>query len=238
VVDEAVGQHDPALDVDQREAAGAQRVVVAVPAERELRLAAEPRDGQREVGVVGRLHAVLDPVARGMETGADHAVVALDGLEVAVGDGEHLGAADALGLGNDGKHCRLVLEPLADEGKALVLVARDDDFGPGDRAVRQLEPDGARADRVGFLDASEQRDLAVARIGEAQVVGPARGERVPQPVARIERDVVLGVEQVRRPFGARRIARIERRQEAVERFVELFPCRQDTLPRLTWAPAS
>src|SRR5690606_25491371 len=41
VVDEAVGEHDAALDIDQRKAAAAQLVVVAVPAERELLLATE-----------------------------------------------------------------------------------------------------------------------------------------------------------------------------------------------------
>src|SRR5690554_572424 len=90
VVDEAIGEHDAALDVDQRKAAGAQLVVVAVPAERELLLTRQPGDRQRELGVVGCLDAVLDPVAVRVEPGSDRPVVALDGLEIAVGDADQL----------------------------------------------------------------------------------------------------------------------------------------------------
>ena len=56
-------QDQAALLIDQREAPGAQSVVVAVDAEPELLDAAEARAGdQGQLGVVGGLDAVLDPV--------------------------------------------------------------------------------------------------------------------------------------------------------------------------------
>ena len=63
--------------------------------------------------------------------------------------------------------------------------------------VVEAQPDRAGRDRVTLPDAGEQRHLPVARVGESQVVRPEFRERGPQPVARPERDVVLGVAQPR-----------------------------------------
>ena len=149
MVDETVGEHDPAILIDQREAPSAQPVVVPVVALRELLLAAKVRDGDEEVGVVGRLHAVLDSVAARMELRADGPVVELKGGEIAVGQRDHLRPARSLALGHRGFHHRLCLELRVGEDQRLVPLAHNErlDFGdagrlagPGECTRRNCRP--------------------------------------------------------------------------------------------------
>ena len=107
MVDEAAGQDQALLLVDQREAAVAQAVVVDVLPLAELLGAIHRRDrviGHR--GVVGRLQPVLDPVAAFGELGEQLPVVQLQGVEIAVGDRDHPRARRAARSGHVLAHHR------------------------------------------------------------------------------------------------------------------------------------
>src|SRR3974390_81266 len=97
MVDEAAGEHQALFFVNQREAAGAQFVVPAVVAELESGLAGKSSIGgkiQVRVGIrtrmriVGGPDAVLTAAAVGSELGKELAVVELERVEVAVGEGD------------------------------------------------------------------------------------------------------------------------------------------------------
>jgi hypothetical protein len=220
VVDEAVGEDEAALLVDQRETAAAQAVVVAVVAEAELLLARQAGDGDEKVRIVGRLHAVLNAIAIGVESRAYGPVVQLECRKVAVGQRDHLGAGGSFAFGHDPFHHRLRCKGRIGKDQRLVGLADDDRLGLGDRAAAQAQANAGAGGIAGLGHRGEQRHLAGPLVGEAQVVGTEAGDRRPEAVARLQGDVVLGDQRIRRPREPAGIVRQKRGAIAVERRVE------------------
>ena len=86
MIDEAMGEDEAALLVDQREAAATQAIIIAIIAHAELLFAAEMGIYEREIGVVRGLHAIFDTLAIGMEAGEKLPVILFQRRKIAVGD--------------------------------------------------------------------------------------------------------------------------------------------------------
>jgi len=206
VIDEAHREHEAALFIDQRETAGAQTIVVAIDAELELLGAAERGViAQRLRRIVRRLQAILRSVAGGIELREQRAVVELERVEVAVGDGDHAFARATQIRRHVLLQDRLVDEHalvervLAGAERAHVGDAQDDGFQLGDLAARHLHADGEAGGRQGLLHDAVEAHLPGAHVGELQLVVAEARDRGPQAVADRQLDVVLGEARVRRP---------------------------------------
>jgi hypothetical protein len=167
------------------------------------------------------LHAVLDAGAVAVEPREERAVVQLQGVEVAIREGNHPVARQSLRCREHLVHHGLVLELLPFELDPGIELTHDERLGFLHGACDDLQPQGECRGLLGFSDGAEERHLAGERIGESQVVAAERGDRAPEAVTYVQCDVVLGVAYPRRPFHPQRIADLQRGEVLVEHGIQL-----------------
>ena len=217
MVDEAERQHQPALLVHQGKAPRAQVVVVAVVAHAELLFAAQRRD-RHDLGklrIAGGLHAVFHPVALGVELGVDRPVIALERIEIAVRERDHLAARHR--RDHFAVQDRFVPIAAVLELDAAVGLAHDQHLALGNRA-RFVDLEPQREGR--FLDRFDHRakvtNLSRVNIGEAQLVVSQPLDRAPDAVADLQHHVVFTMKSTRTPRQPGVVADIQRGEELIE----------------------
>ncbi len=194
MVDESGSADDALLLVHQRVTAITQAIVIDILAEAELVCRAHRGNGIAFDMGVGGLQPVFDPVAIVSKIDVQRAVVQLQRLEIAVGDGDHLLARRTLAFRHVSQHQRARRGVAFDarEGAEFHLAADDRlDLGDGIGSAGHAHAHDRRM--AIFLDHAEPADLPGGDVGAFEIVTGAAGrDGVPQTVTDLHLHVVFG----------------------------------------------